>query len=553
MTVPRPYLSLLFLLAILYWSERAGGADAYWFALNLDTEAGELSGSARMHYHNDSGRPLEELRFRLDINLSFPGAMRVLSAKGAGGEALAWRTMPFKFGKLSTDEGQMAVALPKPLGSDEIAVIEIDYLLSCKPALTRELTMLQDDPYPSLDAWYPKAMTYRLGDWTFDDDRLADYEIEIELPAPLRIATTGAVKEEKVEGERARLRLQAHKVRGFTLYGSQWWEVHTRKAGDLTLRCFIAEEHEAWAERFLEAASDAVAFYQAEYGEYPSRHLDIVCPEAAGGHGSFACCHVIGIFIGGPLEERYRWLIAHEVAHQYFGNLVNQRRNEIYWVLIGLGMVMDRHYLIDHGLDGETHAMVMEFYPRVKSQGRDTSLSQTVESLYRAERPWSMQWNLALGHGKGFAVCALLEDLLGEERFKRVIKEILDKHAGGMVSAQDLVACCERVSGEELAWFVEDWIEGDATLDYAVTRVGKGASGWEVVVSRLGTAAFPLVVEARTESGRTLRQRISRDREVQRLTFTTGEELIEVQVGPGGIYPDLDASNNTWTRDQGAD
>jgi len=69
-----------------------------------------------------------------------------------------------------------------------------------------------------------------------------------------------------------------------------------------------------------------------------------------------------------------------------------------------------------------------------------------------------------------------------------------------------------------------------------------------VEVSQVGSAAYPLVVEAKTASGKTMRKRLSRTVKVNRLAFPTAEEVVEVIAGPGGIYPDMDRSNNRWPK-----
>jgi hypothetical protein len=115
-----------------------------------------------------------------------------------------------------------------------------------------------------------------------------------------------------------------------------------------------------------------------------------------------------------------------------------------------------------------------------------------------------------------------------------------------MISDDALIAFCEEVHGEDLAWFFDDWVDGKATLDYAVTAVSKLEQGWRVEVSQLGSAAFPVLVESRTESGSRLQLRVSRDEELSVLTFETDQDLTSVVVDPNGIYPDTDTSNNTW-------
>ena len=548
------FFSMLILVLVLFSFPLLAETDTYALQVETDFEQGMLSANEIVRYFNDSSEALNEIRFRLDFNLNLADSMRILSVKGGEGKELSWHYVSAAFGNLSSEKGQMVVELPRPLEAGGVAEIRIDYQLEGKYFLGLDMTALPDDPYLSFDSWYPKAMTFRAGDWSVDDDRLACYEVTIVVPSELVIASTGEVIEERrIEDGRVQFLLRASDVRGFSVYGCRLWGIRHAAAEGVEIRCYIPKEEAHWAERFLDAAGEAIAYYSSRYGVYPSDHLSIICPPAAPGQGSgaFTACNVIGVLLGGRLEEQYRWLVAHEVAHQYFSVSVSQPRDEIPWILVGLGMVMDRHYLLDCGFGDDLHRMMVQFYPRVENEGRDTTLSQSVGDLMRAEPPWSFQWNLALSHGKAFAVCALLEDLLGEERFREVLQKIISEHAGGMIFASDLIAYCEDAYGKDLSWFVADWIEGNATLNYAVTEVCKVESGWEVEISQLGNAAFPVLVEAQTESGGILHRRISREEKLSRLSFESEERLASVTVAPGGIYPDIDPSDNTWLAEKG--
>ncbi|MDP6723351.1 MAG: hypothetical protein QGF59_32105, partial [Pirellulaceae bacterium] len=107
---------------------------------------------------------------------------------------------------------------------------------------------------------------------------------------------------------------------------------------------------------------------------------------------------------------------------------------------------------------------------------------------------------------------------------------------------------CEEACGEPLDWFVADWIDGKAALDYAVTSVKAADGSWEVEITKVGDAAFPVVVEAETERGKKLRQRIDRTKKVNRLVFATRDDLKSVVIDSDEICPDLDVSNNRWPK-----
>ncbi|MEW6742519.1 MAG: M1 family aminopeptidase [Planctomycetota bacterium] len=520
-------------------------ADAYEMTLSLDLEAGHLRGRERLVYENTAQASLAEIRLRLDLNLTAPGTLKVSGVKSAGGAELASRLGSFSFADLRSDDAQLIVVLEKPLEPGEAVAVDIEFSFTSPEVLNAELAVLQDDPYPSLDAWYPKAMSWRDGQWRCDDDRIASYRVAIDVPANLALASTGQVVEERTEGERQQLRLKAEGVRGFTIYGSPKWKVSSRP-GKVPLRALLPEEAAAQAERLLGMVEDVIGYYEKDFGPYPASHLDVIGVLAASGGGAFAACNVLGLFWTKGIDERLQWLVAHEVAHQYFGNSVNQYRNDVYWVLIGLGLVIDRYYLADRGLPDDYHHNMIDMYRRAKSEGHDLSLTQKVEDLYRAKSPWSSRWNLGLGHAKAFAVCYLLEDLLGEPAFRAVIARLIEEHAGGMVTAGDLLDVCEEESGEDLRWFEVDWIEADATLDYAIVGVKRADAGTAVEIERHGTAAFPVLVQAKTAAGDLLQQRVRRDVRRQVLEFQTEAELSSVVIGPSGLYPDVKPADDRW-------
>ena len=524
--------------------------DVYELDISLDTDKHTLEVRRMiLHYRNVGDQSLDEIVLRLDTNLNWAGTTEILSVSGRDGGKLQWRYLPFRFGELESDKAQLGISLPKPLEREEEVELRIDFRRSPR-LVEKELTLLLDDPSPSFDAWYPKAMTRKGGKWSIDDDRPSVYDVTVELPADLTIASTGKVVEQRAVADGRRvLRLRAEGVRGFTIYGSHLWKKHRRKVEGIELSVCLPDEAEHWADRLLEATADTIAFSRTEYGEFPAQHLDIVCPGSLTGHphGVAAACNIMIIWLNNLMESRYRRGIAHEVPHQYFGSLIGVHRETLGWVPMGLALMMEQHYVDDRGVDNRPARRSLEWaYFELERRGYDSTLSQPLEKFLKAGPPLSFGWNMALTHGKAYAVCSLLEDLVGREKSKEVIRKLVAERPGTMIGSTDLIDYYEEAAGESLDWFAADWIDGRATLDYSVSDAKRAENGWLVEVTRVGTAKYPVTVEAVTVTGVKFRQRIDRQKKSNQLLFTTNDDLKEVIVDPDGGCPDLDRSNNRW-------
>lgn len=534
-------------------TSQASAVDSYRMELVVDPARGRLEGTMQLRYRNVSAEPLPVVRLRLDSNLEARQSMEIVRVEEPGKGPLQWSFKPLAFATWSSDKGALEITLARPLAPSDDTMLVIQFR-GAGNHINPDMVMLQDDPYHSLDAWYPKAMTPRDGGWSIDDDRLADYDVTVKLPAEYMVASTGTRLSEPVVADgQGQWSLQAHQIRGFSIFGSSRRQRHTRQAGRVGLAVYLPEEAESYAPKMLDTAADAIAFYEKEYGPYPADHLDIICPGSLSdrAHGGSTACNLIMVFLGGALEQNYRFLIAHEVAHQYFSVRVGSPRDSIGWVPVGLGMMMDEHYAVARGLNANYGRDIMRnYYFRAEQMGFDTTLSQSVQTPLRSPQPWSFGWNMSLAHGKAYAVCAMLRDLLGPEKFQDVIRTLIRERSGRLISEADLVAACEAALGEKLDWFAADWIDGRATFDYAIQSVRASDGGWNVEVARTGTAAFPALVQLMTEDGRTLRQRVDRTRAADTLHFNVAGAVKSVRLDPDGIYPDLNSADNVWPRAQ---
>ena len=255
----------------------ASVADQYWMDLTLDPAHGRMKGKMRLCYRNNSTKPLPALRLRLDPNLDTKQTLEIAAVTDLMGADLPWSYRNLKFAGWASENGALEVVLPAPLAPGGKTVFSVQFH-GVGSYINTNMSVLQDDPYHSLDGWYPKAMTPRGDGWSIDDDRLSDYEIGVKLPADIAVASTGRRLGKEKRGSQAEWRLKAERVRGFTIYGSSSWQRHERRAGQVDLAICVPAEAKSWVQRLLDATADSIAFYEKEYGPFPTRHLDITCP-----------------------------------------------------------------------------------------------------------------------------------------------------------------------------------------------------------------------------------------------------------------------------------
>ncbi|WP_437576472.1 M1 family aminopeptidase [Sorangium sp. So ce887] len=163
-------------------------------------------------------------------------------------------------------------------------------------------------------------------------------------------------------------------------------------------------------------------------------------------------------------------LIAHELAHQWFGDLVTCRDWSHGWLNEGFATFMEHvyreHHLgadeYDHSVKADLDAYLGEARGRYRRpivcQDYDAPLDVFDRHLYE----------------KGGLVLHLLRRELGDELFWRGVSTYLTRHARGVVETRDLARAFEDVSGKSLERFFEQWVfrAGHPELDVKIELEG---------------------------------------------------------------------------------
>jgi aminopeptidase N len=205
-------------------------------------------------------------------------------------------------------------------------------------------------------------------------------------------------------------------------------------------------------------------------------------------------------------------LVAHELAHSWFGNLVTCRNWAELWLNEGLATYMEavfrekvygRDDYISKIRNDALEYMVQENSAKVR-QGLYNRRAGDVDAVFQ---------NPATIYNKGGAVIHTLRETIGDAAFWKGINIYLNRYKFGNVESADLQKVMEETSGQDLAWFFSQWVYGvgypkldieqsydtnTQELKVTIAQVQKGDS--------LTPQAFILPVNIEFRSGESIRR-----------------------------------------------
>ena len=216
----------------------------------------------------------------------------------------------------------------------------------------------------------------------------------------------------------------------------------------------------------LEAGEFSLRFFTDYYGiPYPDRKVDFVAlPDFAQGamENTGLITYRESLLLVDPMHatqpelENIADVVAHELAHQWFGNLVTMRWWNGIWLNEAFATFMALLTVDAWRPDWE----------RWTSFGRYNTSAKEVDALrstraieYPVHSPDDASGMFdVLTYQKGAAILRMLERYLGADRFRDGIRLYLARHAYGNTETHDLWHAIEESSGEPVRRIMDQWI-----------------------------------------------------------------------------------------------
>lgn len=238
------------------------------------------------------------------------------------------------------------------------------------------------------------------------------------------------------------------------------WEHYVDKLRDIPVEYFVnAGVGEATCRRSFGETPEILAFFERVTGvQYPwPKYAQVAVTDfVAGGMENVSCTLQSDSTLhdaAAHLERDSRGLVAHEAAHQWFGDLVTCRSWKDLWLNEGFATYYEALFTEEkEGVDAFRLEMRGNQESYKRSEG-DKPRPMVADFYSRVDDRANHYVYV-----KGSSVLHMLRFILGDEAYNRSIKNYLEKHRMGLVESRDLQVAISETTGKSLEWFFEQWV-----------------------------------------------------------------------------------------------
>lgn len=527
-------------LSAQYWQQ----AVDYEIQSYLEPKDHSYAGEQIVKYTNNSPDTLTRVYFHLYPNAFQPGSMmdvRNLNLPDPD------RRVGDRISKLSSSEEGHLHITSLLQGSTKLTVVEeetiayADLQFPIKPGGTANFKLNFEGQVPeqirrsgrnnaegvdySMPQWYPKLAEYDYMGWHPNPyvgrefhGVWGDFDVTMALPKQYVFAATGYPAEftKKFYNNKIRKKLKkgdylAHRRTAPMVHDFMWaadteYKRTELKRADGTLLEFYYIPSEKTNENWeaLPAIMDkAFDFINTKYGQYPYKKYAFV----QGGDGGME--YAMSTLITG--ERNLGSLVGvsvHELMHSWYQFVLATNESLYPWMDEGFTSYASSevmNYLAEiKALPGaevkeNPHIGSVLGYGRFANTGRAEALSTHADHYTT---------NAAYGVGsyvKGELFLYQLKGIIGEEAFDKGMLRYFNTWKMKHPTAHDFIRIMEKVSGQELDWYLEYMVNTTHQIDFTVDTVySTGPKETQVVLRKLGVMPAPVDVQVNNRKGETM-------------------------------------------------
>ncbi len=367
------------------------------------------------------------------------------------------------------------------------------------------------------------------------DDRLTS-ELVVTAPRGLQVVSNGRLVSQ--EGRVWHWRQERPHVSYLITLVVGRFEQIEEKAEGVRVRSLFPRGRAAEARNAFGLTGKMLSFFSKRLGTYPWPHYDqiVVHDFLYGGMENTGATTLNARALHddrGKLDYSADELVSHELAHQWFGNLVTCRTFAHIWLNEGFATYMSELWRAKH-LGREAFLVSRRASLRGVISGSRTSK----KFRFKRGKPAGLTGGAA--YSRGAAILHALRERMGDARFFRGVRDYLSAQADKSVDTETFRKAMEGSSGLDLKRFFDDWVyrPGVPKLrlfwNYSAERKALLVGVTQLQRHRIYQLRLPVLLMTRSGP---LARTIEVTGQDQMFTFSTDASVTDLVVDPWSSLP----------------
>ncbi|EKG11117.1 Peptidase M1 alanine aminopeptidase/leukotriene A4 hydrolase [Macrophomina phaseolina MS6] len=352
------------------------------------------------------------------------------------------------------------------------------YRSKYKPAVTPAASVAKDDEYHYMFSTQFESCDARRAFPCFDEPNLkATFDFEIEVPEDQTALSNMPEKETKKASKSGFKVVSFEKTPVMSTYLLAWAvgdfeyvEDFTRRkynGKSLPVRVYTTRGLKEQGQFALEHAHKTVDYFSEIFRiEYPLPKVDLIAVHEFS-HGAMENWGLITyrttavLFDPEKSDQKYKnrvaYVVAHELAHQWFGNLVTMDWWSELWLNEGfatwVGWLAVDHLHPEWNVWGQFCSESLQSAFNLDSLRNSHPIEVPVRNALEVDQIFDH-----ISYLKGSSVIRMLSAHLGVETFLLGVSQYLNAHKFGNATTNDLWSALSKASGQDVNTFMDPWI-----------------------------------------------------------------------------------------------